>query len=394
MSHLPLILVLGTLTAFAPVSIDMYLSAFPAIASEYGVKEAMIELSLTSFFIGMALGQLIYGPLSDRFGRKPPLYFGLLLYVAMSLGCLLAPNIETLILFRFFQALGACTGIVIARAVVRDLFKHQEAARIFSFLLLVLGVAPILAPLLGGYISAWIGWRAIFGVHAVFGFICFALVMWVLPETRQSDKQVQLKKIFQTYLSIFKNRGFLSYTVSGSLAQSGMFAYITGSSYVFIQLFHIPAERYGWFFGFNAVGLIFSSQLNARLLRTYTSEQILRKSFPLLASVSIFLSLTWVLSIGFWPMAVGLFLYLSLLGLIFPNMVAGALSEQEKNVGSASALLGCLQYLIAFAASAIVSHFHNGTGLPMTWTIGFCGVSAFLIFRKFLLQSRSASVLF
>ena len=281
-----LVVILASLTAFAPLSIDMYLPSFTQIAAEFGTDVSKVELSLASFFIGLSLGQLFYGAAADRFGRKKPLYVGLIIYCAASVLCIFAPNVETLIALRFFQALGACSGIVIARAIVRDLFDHSESARFFSLLMLVMGVAPILAPLIGGYVALFFGWRAIFVIVAGISGICLLAVYGFLPESKAADKSVRIDKIASIYLSILRDRKFLGFTLAGGLAQAGMFAYITGSPFVFIQLFGIPSEHYGWIFGANALGLIALSQINARLTKTYNPTKILRACLLITAVVS------------------------------------------------------------------------------------------------------------
>lgn len=376
-----LVVILAALTAFAPLSIDMYLPAFPQIAEDFAVSHGRVELSLATFFVGLSLGQLMYGTAADRFGRKLPLYIGLTIYCLASTVCAFAPNIETLIVLRFFQALGGCAGIVIARAMVRDLFEHRESARVFSLLMLVMGVAPILAPLIGGYIAIYFGWRSIFFILAVFSAVSFAAVYVFLSETREPNPDVHLNRTFSTYWNIFKDKEFLGFTFAGGLAQAGMFAYITGSPFVFINLFQIPAESYGWIFGANALGLIAFSQLNGRLLRAYNPNRLLMFSLPAITIFGLCLILAGVLGLGFWAITVPLFLYIASLGMIFPNATAGALSKQQEHAGAASALLGTLQYILAAISSGLVSYFNNGTTLPMTALIGSCGIAAFLIFK-------------
>lgn len=382
-----LVVILASLTAFSPLSIDMYLPSFPRIAADFGVEVAKIELSLASFFIGLSFGQLLYGSATDRFGRKRPLYFGLSLYLIASLGCAFAPNVETLIILRLFQALGACGGIVIARAMVRDLFDHSESARVFSLLMLIMGVAPILAPLVGGYVAFFFGWRAIFGIVSIISAICFAAVFRFLPETREPNPNVKLSKTFGIYFSIFKDKKFLGFALAGGLAQAGMFAYITGSPFVFINLFGVPAEYFGWIFGSNALGLIALSQVNGRLVRFYNPTNILRVCLLMTAIFSLLLIISGTFNFGFWGVAIPIFLYVASLGMILPNATAGALAEQTENAGSASALIGTLQYGLAAIASSLVSYFNNGTPLAMTAIIGVCGISAFIALN-FLLGAK------
>jgi DHA1 family bicyclomycin/chloramphenicol resistance-like MFS transporter len=379
-----LIVILASLTAFAPLSIDMYLPSFPQIAADFGVSVANVELSLATFFVGLATGQLLYGTVTDRFGRKLPLYVGLSVYCLASIACAFAPNVGTLITLRFFQALGACGGIVIARATVRDLFAHSESARVFSLLMLVMGVAPILAPLIGGYVALFFGWRAIFFLVSFFSLLCLVAVFKFLPETRKPNPDIRLSKTFGIYWNIFTNKEFLGFTLAGGLAQAGMFAYITGSPFVFIDLFGVPAEKYGWVFGLNALGLIAASQANGRLLKSFSPTSILRASLLATAVFSVLLILAGVFHLGFWSVSVPLFLYVASLGMIFPNATAGALSQQSENAGAASALVGTLQYSLAAITSSLVSYFSNGTTLPMTALMGACGIAAFLALNLLL----------
>lgn len=379
-----LVVILASLTAFSPLSIDMYLPSFPQIAADFGVTVARVELSLATFFFGLSFGQLLYGTATDRFGRKRPLYVGLSIYCAASVICMFAPNVETLIALRLFQALGACGGIVIARAMVRDLFDHKESARVFSLLMLIMGVAPILAPLIGGYVALFFGWRAIFGVVAFISAICLLAVYKFLPETREPNPNVNLGKTFGIYLRILKDREFLGFALSGGFAQAGMFAYITGSPFVFIQLFGVPAEYFGWIFGSNALGMIALSQLNARVVRRFDPTQILRVCLSATAVFSLLLILAGVFNFGFRGVVVLIFLYVASLGMILPNATAGALAEQTENAGAASALIGTLQYGLAAIASSLVSYFNNGTSLAMTALIGTCGIAAFLALNLLL----------
>lgn len=383
-----LVVILASLTAFAPLSIDMYLPAFPQIAEDFAVPHGRVELSLATFFVGLSLGQLMYGTAADRFGRKLPLYVGLTIYSLASVFCAFSPNIEALIVLRFFQALGGCAGIVIARAMVRDLFEHRESARVFSLLMLVMGVAPILAPLIGGYVAVYFGWRAIFFVLAVFSAFSLASVFFFLPETREPNPDVHLSRTFSTYWNIFKDREFLGFTFAGGLAQAGMFAYITGSPFVFINLFGIRAESYGWIFGLNALGLIGCSQINGRLVRSFNPNQILRFSLPAITIFGLLLILAGIFALGFWAITVPLFLYIASLGMIFPNATAGALARQQEHAGAASALLGTLQYVLAAVSSGLVSYFNNGTALPMTALIGVCGIGAFLVFITLIAERK------
>ncbi|MDX1525399.1 MAG: multidrug effflux MFS transporter [Pseudidiomarina maritima] len=375
------VVVLALLTAFGPLSIDMYLPAFGAIAESYNTPTNRVELSLTSFFLGLFIGQLLYGTASDRFGRKPPLYFGLALYIVTSLACAYAPNLESLILLRFLQAIGSCAGMVIARAMVRDLYTPQASAQVFSFLILVMGIAPILAPLMGAYVTAAFGWQAIFIIVAALAVACLAIVHIRLPETRLPNQAVRIRSSLPIYWGVLRDRSFLRYSLSGGIAQSGMFAYITASPLVFIEHFGLSPTHYSWLFGLNAVGIIGLSQLNAWLLRRHDSRKILNKSLPVLGLIALVLFIAGHYNWGFWGVIIPLFMYISTLGMVFPNAMAGALAEQQERAGSASAVTGSLQFLIAGIISALVNVLGHYDPLAMLYMMGACGLTAVVMYR-------------
>jgi DHA1 family bicyclomycin/chloramphenicol resistance-like MFS transporter len=361
-------LLLGILTAFAPLSIDMYLPAFPAIGRDLHASPADVELTLASFFVGLSFGQITTGPMIDRFGRKRPLYVGLALYVAGSLGCALSPSISMLIAFRAVQAFGGAVGIVVARAVVRDLHSGAAAARMLSRLVLVMGVAPILAPLFGGLMLQVFGWRAIFGVLAAIGAITLTAVVIALPET--APPHVRTKGLALPIAAVLRAPDFLGYALTVAFAQAAMFAYISGASFVFITLHGIPAQKFGWFFGANAAGLVTSSQINHRLLARIPPARIL----TLASRVAVFAGILLIAAAatrigGIWSIAAALFLFVSSLGFIVPNATALAMEHQVGRVGMASAVLGTVLYAIAATGSWTVSAAHSGTALPMAITV-------------------------
>ncbi|WP_417680989.1 multidrug effflux MFS transporter [Pseudidiomarina aquimaris] len=375
------VVVLALLTMFGPLSIDMYLPAFGDIAASYGTESNRVELSLTSFFLGLFIGQLLYGTASDKWGRKPPLYFGLTIYILSSLACAYAPNLESLIVLRFLQAIGSCAGLVIARAMVRDLYTPQASAQVFSFLILVMGIAPVLAPLAGAYVTKAFGWQAIFIIVAVLAVACMAIVHIRLPETRGFNGAVRMRRSLPIYWDVLKDRGFLRYSLAGGVAQSGLFAYITGSPLVFIEHFGLEPTHYSWLFGLNAIGIIGMAQFNAWLLRRRDARKILNKSLPVLAVIAITAIVLGALNANFWWVLIVVFAYVSTLGMVFPNAMAGALAEQQERAGSASAVTGSLQFLIAGMISAVVNVVGHQHPLGMLFVIGACGLTATLLYR-------------
>ncbi|WP_164019231.1 multidrug effflux MFS transporter [Pyxidicoccus trucidator] len=375
-------LLLGTLTAFAPLSIDMYLPALPSIAEELRSSESLIQLTLASCFAGLALGQLITGPLIDRFGRTRPLRLGLALYVLGSLGCALAPNALALVGLRFVQALGGAVALVVPRAVVRDLWSGANAARTMSRLMLVVGVAPVLAPLLGGFVLQHSGWRAIFLVLASVGALALVAVVTSLKETApvHSGSRTMRSRLG----ALLGDADFVGPALAVGFAYAGMFAYIAGSPFVFISLHGVAPQDFGWFFGANAVGLVCMAQLNRKLLGFIPLHRMLRLALTLYALTAVVvLVVTWSGFLGMWGMAAALFLFVPTLGLVGPNAAAIALERHAAHAGLASAVLGALQFTAAAGASWAVSALNDGTARPMggvvagaaalAWLAGFIG---------------------
>ena len=351
-------MILGTLSALSALSIDMYLPAFPAIAKDLHTTVPHIQLSLTSYFIGISIGQLIYGPLLDRFGRAKPLYFGLIIYMVASLGCSVTHSANMLIIMRLLQALGSCAGMVAARALVRDLFPVSDIAKVFSLLLLVIAVSPMVAPTVGGYISAAFGWHAVFLILTALSALILAGCLLWLPSGRPPDLSLSLKPkpIITNFYSVFKQPQFYTYAIAGGVASASQYAYLSGSPDVFIDFYHVSQKQYGWIFAFIAAGLIGSSQVNSIMLRRFTSEQVIKAALLFQSAVGITMFMAtfngWISESG---MIMLIFLFLCCQGFISPNASALSLAPFAKQAGSASALMGFLQMGIGASASALVS---------------------------------------
>lgn len=375
---LRILLILGALSAFGPLAIDFYLPSFPALARQFATDVEHVQLSLAAYFVGIALGQLFYGPLADRFGRRVPLLVGVTLFTVASLACALAPSLEWLIGARFVQALGGCAGMVITRAVVRDLCDPLASAKVFSQLVLVMGLAPILAPLGGGLLLNTLGWPWIFHSLALFAGLCLLAVLLWLPETRPQHLQpAPLSGAFGQYRSLLGNASFMGYSLAGGVAMAGMFAYIAGSPFVFIELYGVPAEHYGWLFGSNAAGFVIMAQVNARLVRVGGPALWLRRMVLVyLASGLCLLALAAWQPASLWPLMIPLFICVASLGCVLPNATACAMAGQGQHAGSASGLLGSLQFTVAAGASALVASLHDGSALPMALVIALCGAAA------------------
>jgi len=379
-----LVVILGAVSAFAPLSIDMYLPAFAAIARDFGAPAESVQLTVSAFFIGLAAGQFFYGPLSDHFGRKPPLIAGIVLYTLASLGCALAPNIHTLITMRTLQAFGGCAGVIIAMAMVRDLFEPQAGARVLSRLVLVIGVAPIVAPTVGGWIAEVANWRAIFWILAAIGVACL-LAMTRLPETRPARDgrpPLALRLLLRDYATLLREPQFLGYAAAVSFAHASLLAYVTAAPFLLIQLYGVPTREFGLLFAVNAIGLVLTAQWNAHLLKSHSADRLLAVTNLLPPILGVLLiAVTATQAGGVVGIMTVLFIYLCTLSIIRPNATACALAGHPERAGTASSLIGCLQFLLATLAGGLMSLIHDGTGKPMAITMTLFVTMGLILYR-------------
>jgi MFS transporter, DHA1 family, multidrug resistance protein len=382
--------ILGLLAAFGPLSIDMYLPAFLEIADDLGGGMKGVQLTLAAYFIGMALGQLLHGPLSDRLGRRPPLFAGLVVYTLASAACALATSMEALIALRLVQALAGCAGMVISRAVVRDVSEQLDPVRLMGRLMLVMGIAPILAPLLGGYVAVWFGWRAIFWFLALVGLTALLLCLVLLPESLPEERRrrVSLLEVLRAYLGLLGNGRFMGIALASGFAIAGMFAYIAGSPFVFITLNGVAPEHYGWLFGGAAAGFIAVSQVSARLAARLGRERLFDLTIGALAASGLALVALTALHGPFLAQYAMIFLYVSLLGIALPVGTVISITPFPHMAGTASALLGTLQFGMGALAGAVLSLLHDETALPMSLTIALAAGAALL--ARLLLRGARA----
>ena len=375
---------MGALSAIGPFSVDMYLPAFPSMAENLHVSPGEVERTLAAYLIGLALAQIFYGPLADRYGRKPPLLVGLALYMIASMACALTHDIHTLTAWRIVQAMGGAAGIVIPRAVIRDHYNTQESARAMSLLMLIMGLAPILAPLAGGQLLRIADWRSLFWFMMCAGGILLGFVLFTMKESLTPERVVPLRwrTILHNYRELLKHRGFLAHSLAGGFGQAGMFAYIIGSPRIFIELYGVSPQHYGFLFGANAMGLILGSQVSARLLRTYAPHQLQPRALNALLIISLIaiaLTLTGLITLPLLMLC--LIGYMASQGFVNPNSAALALSEQGKRLGVASALLGTLQFSCSATAGLIISSWQTSSPLPLTTTLAICACLAWCFGR-------------
>ncbi len=363
-------------------SIDMYLPGFPEMAADLDTTVARVTLSITSFFIGVSFGQLIYGPLIDKYGYFKPLIAGLIIYVLASFYCAHSPNVDVLIWIRLVQALGSCAGLVASRALVRIIFPVSENAKVFSLLMLVLALSPIVAPTFGGFITYNYSWKYIFYVLAAIGILAIILVIAILPRSDFHDEKKSLlpRDIVNNYLTVFRVPSFYVYAGAGAIASSGLYAYIAGSPTVFMEVFKVSEKTYGFIFALIASGLIISSQINTLLLKRHLSEAILKKVIFIQSLSGLALILCAYFKILNLYSAIGLIIiFLSTQGFAFPNSSALTMKPFTTNAGTASALMGALQMGMGVLTTALVSIFNDGTIMPMAVTMGSCAVLSYII---------------
>jgi len=378
-------IVLGLLSAVGPFAIDTYLPAFPAIARELRVDVSAVQMSLMSFFAAVALCQIVYGPLSDRFGRRPPLYFGLGLFVLGAIGCSFAQSVEALIAFRFLQGVGSCASMIIPRAIIRDLHTGHEAARLMATTMLVFSVSPILAPLAGSTLTELFGWRSIFWLITLIGLGGLAVV-FLLPETRpESEGAKGVAQAFATYKSLLKDRHFLGLVFIGGFSQASFFSYLAGSSVVFIEHFGLTPQLYSVVFASNAIAFIGSAQFNSVLMRRFGAERVVRTAITVFALLTSLLFVLTVAGIENMFVLWGLiFLSFGSLGYVIPSTAVLALENHGPVAGTASALMGTLQLSTGALMIVLVSALYDGTSLSMVGAIMACGLIAFTLSMRTL----------
>ncbi|MET8689599.1 multidrug effflux MFS transporter [Streptomyces sp. NPDC004732] len=379
-------LVLGGLTAVPALSMDMYLPALPEVTDALSSPAATVQLTLTACLMGMALGQLVVGPMSDKWGRRRPLLIGLLVYVVATATCAFAPTAELLIGFRLLQGLAGAAGIVIARAIVRDLYDGVAMARFFSTLMLISGVAPVAAPLIGGQVLRFTDWRGIFVVLTVVGTALTLLVWRRLPETLAPEKRHSggTVEALRTMKSLLADRVFAGYMIAGGFAFAALFAYISASPFVIQEIYGASPQTFSLLFGVNSVGLIAAGQINGKILVGRTSlNKVLGVGFAMIttAAAALLLMTTGVFGdVGLFPVAAGLFVLMSSMGLTLPNTQSLALIRTPHAAGSASALLGTTSFLVGAVASPLVGIAGEDTAVPMAVVQLACALAAIACF--------------
>ncbi len=362
-----------------PFAIDTYLPAFPKIAKDLGTSIGMVQITLAVFVFGLGVGQVFWGTLSDHIGRRIPLLSGGLLFSCGALVCATTHTIHTLIAVRFLMGVGGSAGVVVSRAIVRDLFEEKEAAKFYTMMMVVMGIAPIVAPFLGSILLTYCNWRAIFWTLTVFGGLCVGGILRNCPETlaRENRMRGHVADVFRGYGRVLANRRFIGPALVLGCTSGMLFTYLASSSYLFIELFGIPVALFGFLFATNSIGIYIGSQSNHWLLRRFTSERILRGAMWInVCAAMMLVGCTWARLGGFPLFFALLFMCIATLGMIFPNVTAITMQPFAAEAGSASALLGIFQFVLGAIGGALVGAFHNGTALPVAIQIACFGLVA------------------
>jgi DHA1 family bicyclomycin/chloramphenicol resistance-like MFS transporter len=370
-------ILLGFLTAVGPITTDMYLPAFPAVEASLHAPTGSVQITLATWFAGLAIGQLTQGSLSDRYGRRGPLIVGTAVYTLANAGCALAPDLTTLAAMRFIAGFGGSASMVIPRAVVRDLADGHAAAQLMAKLILVMGAAPILAPTLGGLVLTVASWHAIFWISTGYGALCCVLVALLLPDTLAGHRRLRLSFVgaIQRYMAVARDRVFLAYAAMGGFGMFGMFAYIGGSSPVFIETLHFSPAQYGILFDIGAASFIAGSQISPRLLPRFGAHRVVRVASIVYLLAALVLTVLAVLDVGgAWGIVPPVMVAMGCMGFVMPNSAVGALSRHAAQAGSASALMGTLQFCLAACSGALVGLLTDGTARPMAGLMLFGAV--------------------
>lgn len=378
--RLRLALLLGTLAAMGPLTIDMYLPSFPTIVTAFGTTPSLVQVSLTATLVGIGLGQLVLGPMSDVHGRKRPLVVALIVYLLASVLCAFAPNIGLFIAARFLQGFAASAGIVISRAVVRDVYTGRELTKFFALLMLINNLAPILAPLLGGVILAFSDWKGIFITLSIIGLLLSVVVIWRMDESLSPDMRVpnNLAQTLKNFQSLLKNRNFMGYALAQGLIMAGIFAYVAGTPFVYQTIYGVSPQLFSVLFGMNGIGLIIGSQVVGRLTGLVSEQRFLQTGLFISVSSGAFLLIAVLLHGPLLSIVIPIFFFVASIGIISTSSFSLAMESQGHIAGSASALLGLLPFILGSITAPLVGIAGEETAIPMGVIIFGTSIIAFL----------------
>ncbi|HCM9193308.1 TPA: Bcr/CflA family multidrug efflux MFS transporter [Enterobacter cloacae subsp. dissolvens] len=379
-SSFKIVFILGLLAMLMPLSIDMYLPALPVISAQFGVPAGSAQMTLSTYILGFALGQLFYGPMADSLGRKPVILGGTLIFAAAAVACALAQSIDQLIVMRFFHGLAAAAASVVINALMRDIYPKEEFSRMMSFVMLVTTIAPLVAPMAGGAVLVWFSWHAIFWILALAALLASAMIFFFIDETLavESRQKFHIRTTMGNFASLFRHKRVLSYMLASGFSFAGMFSFLSAGPFVYIELNHVSPQHFGYYFALNIVFLFIMTIINSRFVRRIGALNMFRAGLWIQFVIAIWLVVSAFLGVGFWALVVGVAVFVGCVSMISSNAMAVILDEFPHMAGTASSLAGTFRFGIGAVVGALLSMATFNTAWPMLWAMAFCATSSIL----------------
>lgn len=380
-SSLRIVFILGLLAMLMPLSIDMYLPALPVIAQQFGVPAGSAQMTLSTYILGFALGQLLYGPMADSIGRKPVILGGTLIFAAAAGACALAQSIDQLITLRFFHGLAAAASVVI-NALMRDIYPKEEFSRMMSFVMLVTTVAPLLAPMIGGAVLVWLSWHAIFWILAIAALLASLMILFFISETLPVERRqpFHIRTTLGNFATLFRHKRVLSYMLASGFSFAGMFSFLSAGPFVYIELNHVLPQNFGYYFALNIVFLFIMTIINGRFVRRVGALRMFRTGLWIQFVMALWLVLSAAFDLGFWALVMGVAAFVGCVSLVASNAMAVILDEFPHMAGTASSLAGTFRFGIGAIVGALLSLATFNSAWPMIWSIAFCATSSILFY--------------
>ncbi|HBC82726.1 MAG TPA: Bcr/CflA family drug resistance efflux transporter [Escherichia sp.] len=381
-SSLRIVFILGLLAMLMPLSIDMYLPALPVIAQQFGVPAGSAQMTLSTYILGFALGQLLYGPMADSIGRKPMILGGTLIFAAAASACALAQSIDQLITLRFFHGLAAAAASVVINALMRDIYPKEEFSRMMSFVMLVTTVAPLLAPMIGGAVLVWLSWHAIFWILAIAALLASLMIFFFISETLPVERRqpFHIRTTLGNFATLFRHKRVLSYMLASGFSFAGMFSFLSAGPFVYIELNHVLPQNFGYYFALNIVFLFIMTIINGRFVRRVGALRMFRAGLWIQFVMALWMVLSAAFDVGFWALVVGVAAFVGCVSLVASNAMAVILDEFPHMAGTASSLAGTFRFGIGAIVGALLSLATFNSAWPMIWSIAFCATSSIIFY--------------
>lgn len=391
-SSFKIVFILGLLAMLMPLSIDMYLPALPVISAQFGVPAGSAQMTLSTYILGFALGQLFYGPMADSLGRKPVILGGTLVFAAAAVACALAQTIDHLIIMRFFHGLAAAAASVVINALMRDIYPKEEFSRMMSFVMLVTTIAPLVAPMAGGAVLVWFSWHVIFWILALAALLASAMIFFFIDETLPVERRQKfhIRTTIGNFASLFRHKRVLSYMLASGFSFAGMFSFLSAGPFVYIELNHVSPQHFGYYFALNIVFLFIMTIINSRFVRRVGALNMFRAGLWIQFVMAIWLVVSAFLGVGFWALVVGVAAFVGCVSMVSSNAMAVILDEFPHMAGTASSLAGTFRFGIGAIVGALLSMATFTTAWPMLWAMAFCATSS-ILFYLYATRPRKAA---